>query len=415
MKKNCAFTIVAKNYIGLGKVLRDSIVRYYADLDFYIIVADEFESKIKDEDKILIAKEFLDINQEDWTDMSFKYNLTEFCTSIKPFSILKFFNEGYDKVIYLDPDIKFYSSIGTIFNELDDKLVVLSPHILTIPSEQYEGFPELWFLNTGIYNLGFIGVKNDIIIVQFIRWWARKLKDFSFNDKYEGLFTDQIWVNFVTSFVSNEQILISRDCGRDVAPWNFEEREVRFDNNKIYIKLKNEEKLDELMFVHFSGFNYKALVDGDINGRGKGNDNEYPEFEKLIKDYGKDLSSHLSEYLSLNYSYNFYDDGSLIKKHHRRIYNSVKKEGIKTGNPFNTSDVFVQTLRKSGFKLKASTNHKTSNINLNSKSAVKIKKFKRLNQLSKILFKILGEERYFKLMSGFYYLSNPEHQNHLLK
>lgn len=39
--KNCAFTIVAKNYIGLALILESSIRKYYGDLSFYIIVADE--------------------------------------------------------------------------------------------------------------------------------------------------------------------------------------------------------------------------------------------------------------------------------------------------------------------------------------------------------------------------------------
>ena len=41
MKKKCAFTIVAKNYIGLGLILEQSIRKYYSDFDFYIVVADE--------------------------------------------------------------------------------------------------------------------------------------------------------------------------------------------------------------------------------------------------------------------------------------------------------------------------------------------------------------------------------------
>ena len=36
---NCAFTIVAKNYIGLAMILEKSIKRYYTDLDFFIVVA----------------------------------------------------------------------------------------------------------------------------------------------------------------------------------------------------------------------------------------------------------------------------------------------------------------------------------------------------------------------------------------
>ena len=86
--KNCAFTIVAKNYIGLAQILEKSIREYYNDLLFYIIVADEIDNELKKElsTNILVAKETLNITPETWENMSFKYNLTEFCTSIKPAS-----------------------------------------------------------------------------------------------------------------------------------------------------------------------------------------------------------------------------------------------------------------------------------------------------------------------------------------
>lgn len=76
--KNCAFTIVAKNYIGLAQILEKSIREYYNDLLFYIIVADEIDNELKKElsTNILVAKETLNITPETWENMSFKYNLT---------------------------------------------------------------------------------------------------------------------------------------------------------------------------------------------------------------------------------------------------------------------------------------------------------------------------------------------------
>ena len=38
----CIFTIVAKNYIGLGQILEQSVRNHHNDIDFYIFVADEF-------------------------------------------------------------------------------------------------------------------------------------------------------------------------------------------------------------------------------------------------------------------------------------------------------------------------------------------------------------------------------------
>ena len=105
---NCAFTIVAKNYIGLAMILEKSIKRYYTDLDFFIVVADEPSSELSDmPENIIFAKDELGIDNKKWYEMAFKYDLTEFCTAIKPDSILYILSQGYEKVIYLDPDIYF--------------------------------------------------------------------------------------------------------------------------------------------------------------------------------------------------------------------------------------------------------------------------------------------------------------------
>lgn len=71
--KNCAFTIVAKNYIGLAQILEKSIREYYNDLLFYIIVADEIDNELKKElsTNILVAKETLNITPETWEKYEF--------------------------------------------------------------------------------------------------------------------------------------------------------------------------------------------------------------------------------------------------------------------------------------------------------------------------------------------------------
>ena len=120
MNKKCAFTIVAKNYIGLGQILGKSIYQYDKDVDFYIVVADEItRTKCEVPPNVIVAKDSLEIDPEKWVNMSFKYDLTEFCTSIKPFSFRYFFNKGYDSAIYFDPDIFVFGSFMSGLEFLD--------------------------------------------------------------------------------------------------------------------------------------------------------------------------------------------------------------------------------------------------------------------------------------------------------
>ena len=44
-QKKCVFSIVAKNYIGLATILGNSLKKFDNDIDFFVLVADEFTSE----------------------------------------------------------------------------------------------------------------------------------------------------------------------------------------------------------------------------------------------------------------------------------------------------------------------------------------------------------------------------------
>ena len=68
----CAFTIVAKNYIGLARILGHSLSKVNPDINFKIFVADEFPQNVKSlPDNVIISRKVLDYSSEEWTDMSF--------------------------------------------------------------------------------------------------------------------------------------------------------------------------------------------------------------------------------------------------------------------------------------------------------------------------------------------------------
>ena len=124
---NVAFTIVAKNYFSFAITLADSIKKEQPELPFYILLVDAKEGldeKYFAQYNIVTSTE---IGIADFLPMSFKYNVTEFSTAVKPFFIDYLFNrKKFDKVIYFDPDIYLYQSPATIFNELDNHSVIIT-------------------------------------------------------------------------------------------------------------------------------------------------------------------------------------------------------------------------------------------------------------------------------------------------
>ena len=237
MNRHCIFTICAKNYIGLAQTLEMSVKKYNQNVDFYIVVADEFDTGKEPNvsENVLIAKKFLNIDQQLWTNMSFKYNLTEFCTCIKPFCIEYFFAERkYETVCYMDPDTYLFSDFSYIYEKLSKFLVITAPHI-TIPDYPYSGdLPDRSFLFNGVSNFGFAGFRNSPKTINLMRWWENRLSILCFGEMLWAVCTDQKWTDFFPAFLNYDEILFSNNLGLNVAPWNYYERKIIKENITYY-------------------------------------------------------------------------------------------------------------------------------------------------------------------------------------
>jgi hypothetical protein len=275
MGRFCVFTICAKNYLAQALTLRESTL-FYNKIDFYIFLSDSVDGvKVKDG-----IRELKDSWIPNWKMMAFKYNVIEFSTAIKPFCFEELFLEGYDKVMYLDPDIYVTDSLSSIFGILDYSSIILTPHYCD-EVEVYRGaVSENVFLQAGIFNLGFIAVKNDLTGNKMIKWWKNRLENQCYSDKSTALFVDQKWMDFIPAFFPKETV-ISQNMGWNVAIWNLHERALLVNENKYYIRRSSDGYIFPLVFFHFSGFDpYNLNV---INRRHpQYNISTYPSFAPII-------------------------------------------------------------------------------------------------------------------------------------
>lgn len=418
--KNCAFTIVAKNYIGLAKILEYSIRKYNNDTDFFIVVADEIENNDSLPQNVLEAKTILPFNNSQWYEMAFKYSLTEFCTSIKPKSIEYFLNEGYERVMYLDPDTFFFNDIRVIFNMLDNYSVVLSPHLLHVPSAEITDISETVFLNCGTYNLGFIAVKNTPKVYEILNWWNDRLVKYAFIDAELGMFTDQIWMNFIPGFLGQDECLISRHQGLDVAPWNYSEREIVVVNDVYHVRQRNTtNSSDPLIFAHFSGYDYISLAKGDITQKTQANLKDYEDVNNIIGVYIDAFEQNkksFNKYITNGYSYTYFSDGVTPVTHMtRRIFRSWIEDGNCNDNPFSTSGKYYQLLKKNKFLPGPSTENSVNIDKINRSNLSGIERYEKiLMGFAKIAHRALGLKKYTLLMKFMRGFARPESQLKLM-
>ena len=177
-----------------------------------------------------------------------KYNITELNTAVKPFFFSYLFGsyQKADEIIYLDPDVVLFSTFNDLEKEFKTNDIIITPHI-TKPLRDDKLLREEDFLNSGLYNLGFIGIRRSQGGQDMLSWWSERLLEKGFIDFKSGLFTDQKWIDFVPLFFKNVRIFTNP--GYNIAYWNLHERKLSLKDDKYFVN-----DIYPLVFYHFSGY-----------------------------------------------------------------------------------------------------------------------------------------------------------------
>ncbi len=286
-----AFTICSINYLAQAKTLGDSLLKYNPDYQYFIGLVDKLES-VEIEKNRLPKYEIIEVeklNIEGFVDMFDRYNITELNTAVKPF-FLQYFYDKYPEasiVNYFDPDIEVFQA----FTDLDKNLklfsLVLTPHTLS-PYPDGLDPKERDLLNTGVFNLGFIGTSRSSTTMEFLKWWQQKLRFECFIDLANGMFVDQLWVNFAPIYWDN--ILIYKRLGYNMAYWNLHERQL---SKREYEYFVNEK--DPLVFFHYSGYNPTKPTDIS-KYQNRYTFESRPDIKNLFDNYASTLNENGFEY-----------------------------------------------------------------------------------------------------------------------
>jgi hypothetical protein len=249
-----AFTICSNNYLAQAKTAADSLIQYNPEYKFVIGLVDELSNEI-DYD-FFHPHEIIPITEiglQEFESLSEKYNIIELNTSVKA-SFFKYIFDRFkhiDHSYYFDPDFMFFNSLSLLDDEFKTSDILLTPHINT-PIALDDSFPhENLFLNFGIYNLGFIGVKRSENSFRFLDWWEERTINHGFIDIRNGYFVDQLWINFVPLFFNKVKII--KEFGYNVGPWNLHERK-QIEKREDGFYMKDESKL---VFYHFSNYKFR--------------------------------------------------------------------------------------------------------------------------------------------------------------
>jgi glycosyltransferase involved in cell wall biosynthesis len=336
--KHAALTIVSKNYFAFALTLAESFLAHHKEHDFIIVLVDRNDDYIpKNLPRGVEVIELANIAIPDLSRFVYRYSIMELNTAVKPFAMKDILTtRSYETLLYIDPDIFVFAPMTEVYLALNQASIVLTPH-LRRPFYD-DSFPsDLSILQSGTYNLGFLGLRNTDSAHQMLDWWMTKLNLDCIVDIPNGLFVDQKWMDLVPGFFPDHAIVYHP--GYNAAYWNLHDRELTRENNKWVVEG------EPLVFFHFSG--YVPYAPNALSKHQNRHDLRcMPELKALSDEYASALKkNHYEDSRQWPYAFSKLGNGvKLPLELVRDIMQWAIRNGVSTPCPFLEPDRFCDFL-----------------------------------------------------------------------
>lgn len=248
--KVAVFTIVSNNYSAHARVLMGSLATYEPGWDRWVLLVDTPPPVALIPPQSARLKLATELPLPAPRSFFARYDIVEANTAVKPWMIEWLFDQGYEWVVYLDPDIRVFSPLIELTESFAGHSVVLTPHI-TQPYTDDRHPDELQIKRTGVFNLGFAAIRNDDEGRGVLKWWQGHLAENCVNALERGIFVDQSWMSMCPAYCNRLHVL--KNPGYNVAYWNLHYRPVTGYLNGGQARVAGREPL---RFYHFSGFDH---------------------------------------------------------------------------------------------------------------------------------------------------------------
>lgn len=396
----CATTIVSSNYLAYAKVLADSIRLHFIEASFFVLVVDRKTVQTEQQARLL-GLEIVwaeELGLADFERLAYKFDILELNTALKPSWLKRLLDDGYEAVVYWDPDIRLYSPPSPVIEALRQASIVLTPHTVA-PLMDGHRPSDIDLLRHGTYNLGFIAVKDDVDGKAMLDWWEDRCLSHGFSDPVEGVFVDQKWLDLAPSYFENVCILKHRGC--NVAYWNLHERPL----NEGSAGMNAGEV--PLVFFHFSGVDPRNSVRLSKYQNRHAFD-EYDLLNDLVTKYcALVMEAGHADLVKTPYSYGCLNGGQPISGLMRRALVCAYEEG--STRPFDPDSTFQRGLQRAGLwpsqRPSGAAELKFNAFNFDAAD----RRIRILNWAIRAAFRLLGQSRSELLLRYLVFLGRGSH------
>jgi hypothetical protein len=399
--KYSVFTVCNIAYMPKALVLGESLLKYHQiKLNIYII---DKKIDISFPDNIVNINWIEDVGVPDLYAQAFKYDITEFSTSLKPY-ITVMLLEKYEYIIYLDPDICIYNSLDPILDDLKKYSIIMTPHYTT-PQSDLLPDSDIAMMRFGSFNLGFFAIRKSEQAISFLRWWNDRCRRFCYFETQFGLSTDQKWVSIAPCFF--QDLHISFNLGYNVAFWNLHERNISKNSKGNYIINNNY----PLIFFHFSSFDE---INPDLLSQRYYYDKKKKRVDilELSLSYNESLKKYSKKFSAIKYGFDYMSNGEYISPTLRRAYACVVDEFTSDHNPFDSSGPVGSFAKRNNLIEKHSKQFKASSYDDIANHEIK---FMIINFIMRCILRLLGPNKSSNFSRLLVYLSSFRQNRNLWK
>jgi hypothetical protein len=158
------FTIVTKSYLAYAKALAVKVEQFHPGVRFTIFVVDPDGIGNAVSGTAAEIRSAADLFEDDtFRLMTGYYTADELCNACKPWAhaaLLR--DESVKATLYLDPDVYLAGPLFPLLEDLGDKTILLTPHVIKPLADGVSEGLERAFLNGGIFNGGCLGLNQSV-------------------------------------------------------------------------------------------------------------------------------------------------------------------------------------------------------------------------------------------------------------
>lgn len=229
-KKIVYCTYFDKAFILKGLALHNSLMTHNPDSKLWILAFDSYTERVLRRMKL---KGVTVVSLKDFEDKALltvkptRHNVEYYWTCTPSWILYVMRKSRADFVTYLDADLLFYSNPDSGVLEIGKKSILAVEH-------RFPKGRESMAAGSGRFNVAFNVFKNDAEGKKCLERWRQQCLDWCYWRSEDGKLGDQMYLDEWPRLY-RKSLLISKNIGVDVAPWNVSQYSVKSKNGRVYV------------------------------------------------------------------------------------------------------------------------------------------------------------------------------------